>query len=95
MIRASLVGGISKADLREGLREFRSDIREELQAELKPIKNRLMQIERDVKTLKIQGDRNEVAIRELRDDVKDLQHDMKWLKRSQGWQEPPHLKPVK
>lgn len=48
---------------------------------------RLDGIANDVQTLKVQGDRNEVAIGRVDDRLNGLETDMKWLKRSQGWQE--------
>lgn len=42
---------------------------------------------KDITTLKVQGDRNEVAIRNLQDEIKEVRQDIKWLKRSRGGQE--------
>lgn len=39
---------------------------------------------KDITTLKVQGDRNEAAIRNLQDEMKEVRQDIKWLKRSQG-----------
>lgn len=48
------------------------------------MENRLGRMESDITTLKVQGNRNEVAIRELQDDMREVKQDVKWLKRSQG-----------
>lgn len=59
----------------------------ELMDVLRDMHRELVAIKADVTTLKIQGDRNEVSIKYLTDRVIDIEKDVKWLKRSQGWQE--------
>lgn len=44
-------------------------------------------IKKDIQMLKVQGDKNEVAIQEIRDDIREVKDDVKWLKRSAGSEE--------